>query len=130
MLVISSKKYTDNSLSGDFLAMRRGMRRMIFILYSIAFVLLAFIIITYLYQYVAALSSLDEVVKAFFNDRILMTLWLSLKPVIFVTIYSILSLIYAPIIKLGINRALFTINILKYGYLCSICGSAFYQQML
>jgi ABC-type sulfate transport system permease component len=51
---------------------------MVFILYGLAAILLGFIIFTYLYQYVAALSSLDEVIKAFFNDRILMALWLSL----------------------------------------------------
>lgn len=62
---------------------------MIFILYGLAFLLLAFIIITYLYQYVAALSSYDEVVKALFNDRILMALWLSLLSACVTSIFAI-----------------------------------------
>lgn len=51
---------------------------MVYVLYGLAMILLFFIVFTYLYQYVAALSSWDEVVKAFLNDRILMALWLSL----------------------------------------------------
>lgn len=53
-------------------------RHLIIVLYALAGVLLLFSVITFLYQYIAAIGSLKGVVNAFGNNRILTALWLSL----------------------------------------------------
>src|SRR5438093_1865110 len=53
-------------------------RYLIFVLYALAGLLLAWSIFTFLYQYIAALGSLRAVLAAFGNHRILTALWLSL----------------------------------------------------
>lgn len=63
----------------------------IIILYVLAASLIIFSVVTFLYQYAAALGSFDEVLRAFGNDRILTALWLSLLSA-FAT--AILSLIF------------------------------------
>jgi len=53
-------------------------RKLIIIIYILAGLLLIFSISTFLYQYIAALGSFKEVIKAFGNDRIITALWLSI----------------------------------------------------
>lgn len=50
----------------------------IIILYILAAILLSWSVLTFLYQYVAAVGSFKEVISAFKNDRILSALWLSI----------------------------------------------------
>src|SRR5438552_11878244 len=52
-------------------------KHLIIILYVLAGVLLAASIIPFLYQYVAAIGSYQEVIPAFGNARVLTALWLS-----------------------------------------------------
>src|SRR5712691_4698862 len=53
-------------------------KHLIVVLYALAGLLLIWSIFTFLYQYIAALGSLREVLSAFGEHRILTALWLSL----------------------------------------------------
>lgn len=65
-------------------------KKLIFFLYFLAGCLLLFLVTTILFQYYAALGSIDKVFAAFANDRILSALWLSLTSSITTTIAAIL----------------------------------------
>ncbi|MBI3632053.1 MAG: ABC transporter permease [Candidatus Vogelbacteria bacterium] len=67
-----------------------GSKKLIFILYFLAGCLLLFLVTTILFQYYAALGSLDKVLAAFANDRILSALWLSITSSIATTIFAII----------------------------------------
>lgn len=65
---------------------RSYFRYCIFGIYALAFLLLAWIIFTFFYQYIAALGSFKQVLAAWKDDRILSALWLSLLSS-FVTVF-------------------------------------------
>jgi molybdate transport system permease protein len=65
-------------------------KSLIFFLYLLAILLLLFLVSTILYQYVAALGSPIEVLKAFGNDRILSALWLSISSSVVTVIIGLL----------------------------------------
>lgn len=64
--------------------------KIIFLLYFLAFLLLTWIVSTFLYQYVAALGSLKEVGAALVNDRILSALWISILSSIATVVIAII----------------------------------------
>lgn len=65
-------------------------KRLIFLLYFFAACTLFFLVGTILFQYYVALGSLDKVLAAFTNSRILSALWLSITSSIVTTIFAIL----------------------------------------
>ncbi len=67
-----------------------GSKKAILILYALAGSLLVFLVTTILFQYYVALGSLDKVVAAFGNDRILSALWLSITSSIVTTIVALI----------------------------------------
>ena len=69
---------------------RLNTAHLIIVLYLLAGLLLAFSIIPFLYQYVAAAGSFKEVMNAFVSHRILMALWLSLSSAVITAIISII----------------------------------------
>ena len=64
--------------------------QLMLLLYFIASILVVFSISTIFYQYIAALGSLDRVLAAFGNDRILTALWLSISSAFVTVIFAIL----------------------------------------
>lgn len=71
-------------------------RKLIIVIYLLAAILLIYSITVFLYQYIAALGSFSQVIKAFTNERILIALWMSVAS-------SFITLIFALI--LGIPLA-------------------------
>ncbi len=65
-------------------------KHLIIVLYLLAGLLLAFSIFTFLYQYIAAVGSFQDVVRAFGNDRIVTALWLSLLSAVATTLLAII----------------------------------------
>lgn len=65
-------------------------KHFILILYVLAGCLLLFLVTTILFQYYAALGSLNAVLAAFTNDRILSALWLSVTSSIATTIAALI----------------------------------------
>lgn len=62
---------------------------LVLVLYSLSGCTLLFLVGTILYQYYAALGSLDKVVAAFGNDRILSALWLSISSSVITTLFAV-----------------------------------------
>lgn len=67
-----------------------GSKHLVFILYFLAGCTLIFLVGTILFQYYIALGSLDKVLAAFTNDRILSAVWLSITSSIITTVIAIL----------------------------------------
>ncbi len=65
-------------------------KRLIFLLYFFAACTLFFLVGTILFQYFVALGSIDKVLAAFTNSRILSALWLSITSSIITTIFAVL----------------------------------------
>lgn len=65
-------------------------KNLIIILYIISVLVISFFVLTFLYQYFAALGSLKNVVAAFGNDRILSALVLSIVSSIVTTVIAII----------------------------------------
>ncbi|MDO9186228.1 MAG: ABC transporter permease subunit [Bacteroidia bacterium] len=74
----------------NYINKKNSTKHLIIVLYALAGVLLCFSILTFLYQYIAAVGSFRGVVSAFGNNRILTALWLSLTSAFIVAILSIL----------------------------------------
>src|SRR6266496_5184793 len=64
-------------------------KNLIIILYILAGATLIFLVGTILFQYYIALGSIDKVLKAFANERILSALWLSVLSSVVTTIFAI-----------------------------------------
>lgn len=64
-------------------------KHLIILLYVLSGATLLFLVGTILFQYYIALGSLDKVLKAFANERILSALWLSVLSSIVTTIFAI-----------------------------------------
>lgn len=65
-------------------------KNLIILLYLLAGLLLVFLSVTIFFQYYMALGSLDKVLAAFANDRILSALWLSVLSSIVTTICAVI----------------------------------------
>lgn len=68
----------------------KSSKHLIFILYGLAALTLIFLVGTILFQYYIALGSIDKVLAAFANERILSALWLSITSSIVTTILAVL----------------------------------------
>lgn len=65
-------------------------KRLIFLLYFLASITLVFLVGTILFQYYVALGSLDKILVAFANARILSALWLSITSSVLTTIFAVI----------------------------------------
>lgn len=63
---------------------------LVFLLYFLAVCTLIFLVGTILFQYYAALGSIDKVIAAFGNERILSALWLSIASSVVTTLFALI----------------------------------------